>query len=92
MKNNINNVPYKQEAAVQKCTIWQTHHFCIHTALLIILISHIAQALLTKVCKFYCFCPDISFILPNDGRSISQNVASLNILVRDMINLLYYEH
>ena len=27
-----------------------------------------------------------------DGRSISQNVASLNILVHDLISLLYYEH
>ena len=30
--------------------------------------------------------------MPDDGRSISRNVASLNILVHDMINLLYYEH
>ena len=29
---------------------------------------------------------------PDDGRSIFRNVASLNILVRDVINLLYYEH
>ena len=29
---------------------------------------------------------------PDDGRSISRNVASLNILVHDVINLLYYEH
>ena len=29
---------------------------------------------------------------PDDGRSISQNVAHLNILVHDMINLLYYEY
>ena len=29
---------------------------------------------------------------PNDGRSISQNVASLNILVYDLMNLLHYEH
>ena len=29
---------------------------------------------------------------PDDGRSISQNVASLNILAHDVINLLYYEH
>ena len=27
-----------------------------------------------------------------DGRSISQNVASLHILVHDVINFLYYEH
>ena len=27
---------------------------------------------------------------PDDGRSISQNVASLNILVNDVINLLHY--
>ena len=29
---------------------------------------------------------------PDDGRSISRNVASLNILVHDVINLLYYEN
>ena len=28
----------------------------------------------------------------DDGRSISQNVAHLNILVHDVINLLYYEY
>ena len=28
----------------------------------------------------------------DDGRSISQNVAHLNIIVHDMINLLYYEY
>ena len=28
--------------------------------------------------------------MPDDGRSISRNVASLNILVHDVINLLYY--
>ena len=28
----------------------------------------------------------------DDGRSISRNVANLNILVHDMINLLYYEY
>ena len=28
----------------------------------------------------------------DDGRSISRNVAQLNILVHDMINLLYYEY
>ena len=27
-----------------------------------------------------------------DGRSISRNVAHLNILVHDMINLLHYEY
>ena len=29
---------------------------------------------------------------PDDGRSISRNVAHLNILAHDMINLLYYEY
>ena len=29
---------------------------------------------------------------PDDGRSISQNVAHLNILVHDVTNLLYYEY
>ena len=29
---------------------------------------------------------------PDDGRSISRNVALLNILAHDVINLLYYEH
>ena len=32
-----------------------------------------------------------SFTFPDDGRSISRNVAHLNILVHDMINLLYYK-
>ena len=30
--------------------------------------------------------------MPDDGRSISRNVAHLNILAHDMINLLYYEY
>ena len=30
--------------------------------------------------------------MPDDGRSISRKVASLNIFVHDVINLLYYEH
>ena len=30
--------------------------------------------------------------LPDDGRNISRNVAHLNILVHDVINLLYYEY
>ena len=33
-----------------------------------------------------------SFILPDDEKSYSRNVASLNILVYDVINLLHYEH
>ena len=28
----------------------------------------------------------------DDGRSISWNIASLKIIVHDVINLLYYEH
>ena len=32
-----------------------------------------------------------TMIGPDDGRSISRNVASLNILVHDVINLLYYK-
>ena len=31
-------------------------------------------------------------MLPDDGRSISWNVASLNMPVHDVINLLYYEY
>ena len=34
----------------------------------------------------------VCLMRPDDGRSISRNVASLNILVHDVINLLYYEH
>ena len=30
--------------------------------------------------------------MPDDVRSISRNVTSLNIFVHDVINLLYYEH
>ena len=29
--------------------------------------------------------------LPDDGKSISRNVANLKILLHDAINLLYYE-
>ena len=32
----------------------------------------------------------IIIYLPDDGRSISRNVAHLNLLVHDMTNLLYY--
>ena len=31
----------------------------------------------------------IQFTLPDDGRSISRNVASMNILVHDVINHLF---
>ena len=31
-------------------------------------------------------------IMPDDSRGISQNTASLKILVHDAITLLYYEH
>ena len=30
--------------------------------------------------------------MADDGRSISRNLALLNIFVLDVINLLYYEH
>ena len=30
-------------------------------------------------------------MLLNDGRSISQNVASLNVLIHDVIKLLYHK-
>ena len=33
-----------------------------------------------------------SYHWADDGRSISRNAVSLNILVHDMINLLHYEH
>ena len=33
-----------------------------------------------------------SLTLPNDRRSISRNEASLNTLVHDVVNLIYYEH
>ena len=39
-----------------------------------------------------CFERYFSHHWPDDGRSISRNVAHLNILVHDMINLLYYEY
>ena len=34
---------------------------------------------------------DIIIYVPDDGRRISRNVATLNTLAHDMINLLYYE-
>ena len=39
------------------------------------------------MCDIVAGCP-ITF--PDDWRSISQNVASLNILARDLINFIYY--
>ena len=33
---------------------------------------------------------DVKIFSLDDGRSISRNIASLNILVHNMINLLYY--
>ena len=32
------------------------------------------------------------YVRPDDVESISQSIACFNILVHDMINLLYYEH
>ena len=34
----------------------------------------------------------MGYVSRDDGRSISRNVAHLNKLVHDMINLLYYEY
>ena len=79
-------------------TLTQTHHFyvrkvyCLITLICpIMLISHIAQLLLIRT--FYCFRkgPHISFkyarhTLPDDGRSISRNVAHLNMLVHYVVN------
>ena len=51
----------------------------IYVKIKLILISHIAQPLLIR--KFYCLRP---------GSHISFKYVSLNILVHDVINLLYY--
>ena len=40
-----------------------------------------------EVCIFHQVCTTWSFMLPDDGKSISRNKASLNILVHDVINL-----
>ena len=34
--------------------------------------------------------PGIAFTSPDDGRSIFRNLVLLNILVRDVINVVYY--
>ena len=61
---------------------------------LITLISHIVQLLLTQVSKFCCFCLDQhilfkypQFYFANDVRSISRNIASLNLPFHDRMNL-----
>ena len=61
----------------------------------------VAQLLLTQVRRFYCFRPGPHIFFkhvwhnnlccPDDGRSIYRNIASLNRIVHDVINLLYYE-
>ena len=53
--------------------------------------THYGETILAKIRKLEKTATK-SFTLPDDGRSISRNVASLNILVHDVINLLYYEH
>ena len=45
-----------------------------------------------KIKNYNVMIDDITFTFPHEGRSISRNVAHLNILVHDMINLLYYEY
>ena len=68
---------------------------------LISFVSHIAQLYLTQVHNLFCFriglhifynyATPLSFTLLNVWRSISQNVASLNILGHDVVDL-YYGH
>ena len=61
-----------------------------------ILQSHCATSSLSQVHSVYCFGPRPHIYYKNarddDGRSISRNVISLNILVHGVVNLLYYEH
>ena len=47
---------------------------------------HYGETILAKIRKL----EKTKIKWPDDGRSISRNVASLNILVHDVINLLYY--
>ena len=47
--------------------------------------THYRETILAKIQK-------LENTKPDDGRSISRNVASLHIFVHDEINLLYYEH
>ena len=75
----------------------QTHYFLLLHYLSIT--SCIAKLPLIQICKFYCFHPGPHRCykyaqhnrLPNNGKSISRNVVSLNIPVHDVINLLYYK-
>ena len=46
----------------------------------------------TRMFKWATFREILLASLGDDGRSISQNVAHLNIVVHDVINLLYYEY
>ena len=53
--------------------------------------SIISLSLHEQICLVR-LCFEIYFSHYHDGRSISRNVAALEILVHDVINLLYYEH
>ena len=45
-----------------------------------------------QVCLISLRCEKYFCRHPDDGRSISPNITSLNILVHKVLNLLYYEH
>ena len=58
--------------------------------------THYGETILAKIRKLektmIKYSSYTNHLQPDDGRSISRNVAHLNILVHDMINLLYYEY
>ena len=66
-----------------------THHGYIHKDIFACLFS-IHNTISLSCHEQVCLSGLQSFTFPDDGRSISRNVAHLNILVHDMINLLYH--
>ena len=72
--------------------ILRTHFFLsvILVALLCVTLFLLINSLNFRICLFFVNSNDFLYEFePDDGRSIFQNVAYLNILVHDVINLLY---
>ena len=70
------------------CT-YTDHYIIVHKDIFACLFS-IHNTISLSCHEQVCLSELQSFTFPDDGRSISRNVAHLNILVHDMINLLYY--
>ena len=82
---NSDNLP----KAIQMQLSKKQNNFYIHKNIFACLFS-IHNTISLSCHEQVCLSELQSFTFPDDGRSISRNVAHLNILVHDMINLLYY--